>query len=185
MIQKLQPVLEVNNLPTYSGNKYPSDSTGGDIGGLTEMIELKPLPDWWCPKCGDYVDGSHVTFGEIHEVCGTQLHYTTEMKLEISALEAQVATLTDAERKKSLLADERGAQVVELEKNLASALGEYADMHSRLKEVYVKIENIKDHIFEGKNGSASLEYRFTQDGVVRGLINALDILRSAFPEVLK
>jgi hypothetical protein len=39
--------------------------------------------EWWCPKCRDEIDGSHVTFDEVHEVCGYRmLDYNPDAELK-------------------------------------------------------------------------------------------------------
>ena len=49
--------------------------------------------EWWCPKCNGFFDGAQVTFDEVHECCGTQLHYVSEMKSELIAMQEKMLKL--------------------------------------------------------------------------------------------
>ena len=49
---------------------------------------------WWCANCTEEVDGSHVTYGEMHDNCGHPVESITPEKQErIAELEADNARL--------------------------------------------------------------------------------------------
>ena len=96
--------------------------------------------EWWCPKCRDEIDGSHVTFDEVHEVCGYRvLDYNPDAELkrlrdEIENLRERV---TVGRRMDSETIDAKDRTISRLvdQNNAIQQVDENAALRARIEDV--------------------------------------------------
>ena len=93
---------------------------------------------WWCANCTEEVDGSHVTYGEMHDNCGHPVESITPEKQE---------RIAELEREKQMYinsTDRLTARVKELEAELAYRYRRHAaDVEKRDRKIAELRKDIK------------------------------------------
>jgi len=100
--------------------------------------------DWWCPTCKDAIDGSHVTYTEHHEVCGTYLgdcqppnvEKHTDLNAKLAAANAEIERLRAELSTSRLKHKEDAAQIVDLMHERDAAREEARTAKHQLAEIH-------------------------------------------------
>ena len=84
---------------------------------------------WWCANCTEEVDGSHVTYGEMHDNCGHPVESITPEKQErIAVLEDEMRFLNKARDSYLSQALNHGITIIKLKEDMKELEAELAAM---------------------------------------------------------